>query len=385
MSHRSVAYISLSIVCASALGCQSITNSVGALTGGMKSKKASIASSEGGQISKPVMVGGYPADHFTNSPNYQPLVSEAPPANPLVRMWESTANALGKAVDFRPRIDVAQDEVSLATKPLPIKGGLLAISGQHAEDQGNLAGAESQYRKALEQDPHDIHALSGLARVLSHQQRLVEAEEAYRNARRIHPDNASLANDMGLFYARQNRFDDAFAALNEAIRLGPDNARYRNNIATVYVDAGRADEALKHLMVVHLPAGAHYNLGYMLQRRGDVNAACEQFQLALQSDPSLVHARTMLARLTAPAANLAQQRPMAGNLVGTQGAMIPVRPAVASSTTLQVPIPTNHPLAGGTSARVAERQGERQAVGNSVQTQATSAPQDPQPPVVRFR
>ena len=393
MSHQAIALFSLCVAVATAVGCQSVSNSVASVSGGMKSVGTSIASFTGKQKdSKPVTIGGVPADHFTNSPDYHPLVTKAPSANPFVRMWENTSNTLANAVDFKPRVDAPLDEVSLATEPLPIKGGLLAIAGQHAEDHGDLIGAETQYRKALEQDPRDINALSGLARVLSGQQRVVEAGQAYQNARSIHPSSAPLANDFGLFYAKQNRLDDALAALSEAVRLGPENARYRNNIATVYVDAGRMDEALKHLMAVHLPAGAHYNLGYMLHRRGQGDSAREQFQLALQNDPSLAHARTMLARLSRPVATPAHVPYTPASVADTRNAIVPVRHAAAASTTLQNPIPTNHPLAEAGGVRIATRPTNGQGSncqGLSPRGQGLS-PQDRasnsvQPPVVKFR
>lgn len=381
MSHQSVALVSLFLALGSAVGCQSVSNRLASLSNGMNSAGTSIASAAKGQgEDKPITIGGYPADHFTNSPSYQPLVSKAPSANPFVRMWENTTSALANAADWKPKVDAPQDELSLATKALPIKGGLLAIAGQNAERHGDLVGAENQYRQALEQDPRDMNALSGLARVLSRQQRMPEAEEAYRKARSIHPANASLANDVGLFYAKQNRMDDALAALSEAIRLGPENARYRNNIATVYVDTGRAEEALKHLMVVHLPAGAHYNLGYMLHRRGQTEPAVEHFQLALQNDPSLAQARIMLNRMTSPNA------PAPVNLAATPDAIAAVRHAQGSATTLQVPIPARHPLAVADGVRVATRP---TGVGPTRDGDRTSSqlpsPEGLQPPVVKFR
>ena len=84
-------------------------------------------------------------------------------------------------------------------------------------------------------------------------------------------------------YARQNRLDDAVAELGRAIRLDAKNPLYRNNIAAVLVDQGRMTDALLHLRAVHGDAAAYYNLGYLLNKKGQLQAALVNFKLALAS------------------------------------------------------------------------------------------------------
>ena len=106
-----------------------------------------------------------------------------------------------------------------------------------------------------------------------------------------YPQQASVHNNLGLCYARQNRLDEAVAALGHAIRLDAKNPLYRNNIAAVLVDQGRVNEAFLHLRAVHGDAAAYYNLGYLLNKKGQPQAALQDFRLALQADPSMDAAR----------------------------------------------------------------------------------------------
>ncbi len=106
-----------------------------------------------------------------------------------------------------------------------------------------------------------------------------------------YPRQASVHNNLGLCYARQNRLDEAVAALGRAIQLDAKNPLYRNNIAAVLVDQGRANEAFLHLRAVHGDAAAYYNLGYLLNKKGQPQAALQDFRLALQADPSMDAAR----------------------------------------------------------------------------------------------
>ena len=63
-------------------------------------------------------------------------------------------------------------------------------------------------------------------------------------------------------------FEKSTAALDEAVRIQPAVVLYRNNIAMVLVDLGQIEAAYSHLAAVHPEAVAHYNLGYLLLKKG---------------------------------------------------------------------------------------------------------------------
>jgi Tfp pilus assembly protein PilF len=91
----------------------------------------------------------------------------------------------------------------------------------------------------------------------------------------------------------------AAATLQSAVQMQPGKALYRNNLATVLVEMGRRQEALTQLQAVHPPAVANYNLGYLLERRGESANAITCYQTALAMDPGMTAAQTALFKLDA--------------------------------------------------------------------------------------
>jgi tetratricopeptide (TPR) repeat protein len=92
--------------------------------------------------------------------------------------------------------------------------------------------------------------------------------------------------------------NEATESLARAVELQPQRKLYRNNLASVYVEQGLYDEALSHLAAASGEAAGHYNLGYMLNQKGDRPAALRHFQLAAQHDPSLTAAHQWIASLS---------------------------------------------------------------------------------------
>lgn len=202
-----------------------------------------------------------------------------------------------------------KDPVSLAEKPKPPDADLYVSLGNLRVRESDTAGAREMYHKALSMQPHHLGALLGLARLFDRQGQLDRAAEHYLEATEHHPKEATAFNDLGLCYARQGKYDKAVAALNRAVELQPDRTLYRNNIATVLVAQGRIDEALAHLTDAHGAAVAHYNIGFLLNKRGQQRQALEQFSLAVQVDPKLTAAQEWVDSLSAQM-NGAAQSPM---------------------------------------------------------------------------
>jgi tetratricopeptide (TPR) repeat protein len=92
------------------------------------------------------------------------------------------------------------------------------------------------------------------------------------------------------------------SSLTKAVELAPDRKLYRNNLATVYVEQGQLDLALAELTAAHGQAAGHYNLGYLLAKKGDREAALSHFQQAAAFDPTLAAAQQWVAKLSPPAA-----------------------------------------------------------------------------------
>jgi Tfp pilus assembly protein PilF len=218
-----------------------------------------------------------------------------------------------------PVVKEAADPLNLSTPAKP-SAELHAAMARLAEQQGNPLQAENQYRKALDLEPKHVGTLVSYARLKSRQGRQDEAIALYKRAADAAPDDASIHNDLGLCFARRRMWKESLAALGRAVQLDPDNSRYRNNIATVLVDLGQMDQARGHLATVHGEAVADYNLGYMMQKKGDRRAAMAYFTRAIQRDPNLQPAKQWLEHLASQADSTPRPDSYAGN--GPQGARV---------------------------------------------------------------
>ena len=128
--------------------------------------------------------------------------------------------------------------------------------------------------------PDYLPALLGYAQLEEQRGQPDDALRLYQRAAKASPREASVYNNMGLYYARLGRANEAVRRLPRAVELAPKNPRYRNNIAAVLVDQGRLREAFTHLQEVHGEAAAYYNMGYLLNKKGQTQAAMQHFVLA---------------------------------------------------------------------------------------------------------
>lgn len=185
------------------------------------------------------------------------------------------------------------DQLSLNKKPRS-GSDLYLHTAKVYEQNNNFDAAKSQYEKALETEPKNYEILLSYAHMNDRAGRFEEATKIYQRAIAAQPKQPTAYNDLGLCLARVNRYDEAVKNLNKAIEMQPQKALYRNNLATVLVQQNKLAEAVTQLSAVNPPAVAHYNVAFLLQRRGDMNAATQHMTTAAQLDPSFVAARQWL-------------------------------------------------------------------------------------------
>jgi tetratricopeptide (TPR) repeat protein len=202
---------------------------------------------------------------------------------------KSGFSKIGHALDPK-KTPPEDDAVSLNGKSKPGPELFVALARLY-EEANKLGDAEQQYQAARKLNPDHLPALLGYARLKERLGQIDDATWLYQRAVKAYPNEASVQNNIGLFYARQGRLDEAAAAMAIAVQLAPKNPLYRNNIATVLVDQGKFREAFGHLKEVHSEAAAYYNLGYLLNKKGQTPAAIQHFALALRADPSMTAAR----------------------------------------------------------------------------------------------
>lgn len=204
------------------------------------------------------------------------------------------------------------DQLSLSKKPRS-GSDLYLHTAKVYEQSNNFDAAKSQYEKALETEPKNYEVLLSYAHMNDRAGKFDEAAKLYQRAIAAQPKQPTAYNDLGLCLARVNRYDEAVKHLNKAIEMQPQKALYRNNMATVLVQQNKLNEAVTQLSAVNPPAVAHYNVAFLLQRRGDMNAATQHMTTAAQLDPSFVAARQWLQQNqpTAVAQTAPQHSPQA--------------------------------------------------------------------------
>ena len=225
------------------------------------------------------------------------VVSGAKPEGTMAKAWSSTTGAVTSLLGTAPK---SKDATSLSTKPGKLDADIYLRAAHFAEQSGNFPEAEAKYQQALKNEPKNVSAIVGLARLYDQQGNSQQAIATYQQAIKLHPKNAVVYNDFGLCYGRRRELAPAQQMLQKAVELEPGKTNYRNNLATVLVDMGRPAEAYQHLLSVQGEGVAHYNLACLLHSRGQNDQAAGHLQQALAKDPTLTPARELLAQLDGP-------------------------------------------------------------------------------------
>jgi Tfp pilus assembly protein PilF len=217
-------------------------------------------------------------------------------ADPITSAFKQGMQRISKVFSPSSTPEPANDAVSLSNNAKAGPDLYLAMARMY-EQSGKLDMAEKQYKQGLKAAPKHLGLQLGYARLKDRQGLSEEAIQLYQQVARQYPQEAAVHNDLGLCYARRGVLNEAVGELERAIQLQPRKVLYRNNIATVLVEMGRIDPALMHLRAVHQESVAYYNLGYLLQKKGQAKAAEDCFARALEKDPSLTAAKIWLEKL----------------------------------------------------------------------------------------
>ncbi|MGO9115541.1 MAG: tetratricopeptide repeat protein [Thermoguttaceae bacterium] len=196
-----------------------------------------------------------------------------------------------------PSASPADDPISLKT---PAKAGVelyVAVANLYIQS-GKFTEAEEQYQQAMKSAPTDIRVLLGYAMLKDQMNQPEEALKFYQQAEKKHPKQPSVYNNLAVHYVRRGMVGAAIEAARHAVDLRPSEPRYRNNLAALLVEAGSPQEAFKQLRAVYDEPIAHYDLGFLLNKRGLKAAALQEFTIALTLSPGMTLARQWVERLS---------------------------------------------------------------------------------------
>jgi tetratricopeptide (TPR) repeat protein len=158
--------------------------------------------------------------------------------------------------------------------------------------------ARKGYQQALAQDPKNVTALQGLARLYADMNDRDRAIATYQKALKLTPKDASLSCELGMAHARWKEFEPAITHLKTAFDLEPENSQCANLLGHCLARAGRYDEALAVFTKTVGEAKAHYNLARMLHHLRQEELSRQHLALALSADPQMAEARELLLQLS---------------------------------------------------------------------------------------
>lgn len=217
-------------------------------------------------------------------------------ANPVAqnRYAREAKSALDRAVRLDPKNLRAREDLILFHLSSPeFLGGSLEQARQHAEEMRKL-------------DP--VSGRMMLANIHLRLKQPAPAEREYQSAIREAPEDLRPRMGLAYLYQSQSRWADAFDTLEAALQIDPGNWDVQYQIGRTGAFSGqrleRAEEVLTKYLG-HTPlgddpplSGAHFRLGMVYEKKGDLARAREHYRKSLELEPANAEVRKALERLS---------------------------------------------------------------------------------------
>ena len=181
------------------------------------------------------------------------------------------------------RLEEAADYYERSLTLVPGVTPALVRLGDTYLDLGRLAAAERNYREALRGDPVSPSALAGLGQLYLQRRDYAQAVGAFESALRMEPGASRLYHPLGMAY---RGLGDDEAARRALARSGPVGVR-------------PADPLIDGLEDLVTGERVHLLRGRAALRAGRLEAAAEEFGLAVEANPKSVPGRVNLGAVLA--------------------------------------------------------------------------------------
>jgi tetratricopeptide (TPR) repeat protein len=188
---------------------------------------------------------------LTNSVQYFQQAIEKDPRYALA--WSGLAENYSALANYGvlSRMDTYPRAKAAAIKALEIDDTLasphVTLARIKTEYEWDWAGAEREYKRAIELDPNNARAHINIAVHLAAVGRTREAIAEGRRARELEPLNPLVAANVGWVYYLDHQYGPAEVECSKVIELEPTYAWTHNCLGSVYVQTGRLQEAVAEL------------------------------------------------------------------------------------------------------------------------------------------
>jgi tetratricopeptide (TPR) repeat protein len=196
-------------------------------------------------------------------------------------------------VRLQARLKDWKDEATLDRASLlatPKSAVLLFNLGVSEAQQGNLAAAEENYRRAITANPRHTSAMLNLGNVLRARKSYPEAIAVYQRLLQIDPEAADGWTNLGNVYGERGELEMAMHAYEQAARLKPESLEAAINLGTIFQRLGDYASARREYerAIAQDPrqAAAYCNLGALLFQQGDSEEAVKLLNRAIEINPS---------------------------------------------------------------------------------------------------
>jgi serine/threonine-protein kinase len=157
--------------------------------------------------------------------------------------------ALGNGI-FVPPEEAYPKAKELVKKALAIddklEGAYLTLASIKRDYDWDFAGAENDYRKAIERNPGNAGAHGALAYLLSALGRHEEAVKEIKLDRELDPLQSRVWANVGLDLHWAGRNEEALEELKALLDFDPNHAGAYEYLGRVYITLGRYDDAIAH-------------------------------------------------------------------------------------------------------------------------------------------
>jgi tetratricopeptide (TPR) repeat protein len=216
---------------------------------------------------------------------------------------------LGFVLEAQGDLRGAEQEWKRVVAMIPEQADAWFKLGDIATRESKWPDATDAFQHVLQQRSQSFEAMNGLGLVRMGEGKPDEAIACFARALQMEPKFAQAHVNWGLALARQGKTAEGAAHYQEALRHDPESSAAHINLANILAAAGKHSEATDHyrLALRSRPreASLHLSLANALAALGRNGEAKEHYRSAVTLNPSLADAHFNLALLLAKEGDLA--------------------------------------------------------------------------------